>query len=456
MSIIDEVLMKKCFWNDQNGSFFPEMALDFMPTEKLRQVQLQRLQATVTHSYNKVPLFRKRMEDLKLKPTDIQQLSDITLLPFSTKKDLRDTYPYQLFAAEMKKIVRLHASSGTTGKPIVVGYTQEDMEVWAQVVKRGLLAAGFSSEDIVQNFYGYGLFTGGLGVHGGLESLGATVIPVSGGNTERQIMIMKDFEVTAIAGTPSYFIRMIDVAEKMGVDLRKLKIKRGLFGAEPWSDGMREYIEKKANIKAFDIYGLSEIIGPGVGSECECQSGIHIFEDHFYPEIIDPETLKSLPDGEEGELVLSTLSKQAMPILRYRTRDITSIETTPCSCGRTIRRIKRIGRRSDDMFIIRGVNVFPSQIEAALLKAEKSLPHYQIILDRKNRLDTIEVKVEISREMLSDNIGDMEALKKRFSHSIEQILGISIMVSLCEPGSLPRSEGKAKRVLDKRQQGATL
>ena len=448
--------MRKCSWNDQSGLFLPEMSLDYTPIKKLKQVQLQRLQATVCLAYQNVPLFRSRLDEKKLKPADIKTLEDIRLITFSMKKDLRDTYPYGLFAVDMKEVVRLHASSGTTGKPIVVGYTQEDMDVWDQVVKRGLLATGYTSADIVQNFYGYGLFTGGLGIHGGLEALGATVIPVSGGNTERQVMIMNDFEVTAIAGTPSYFLRIIDVADKMGVDLRTLKIKRGLFGAEPWSDGMRDYIEERAGIKAFDIYGLSEIIGPGVGCECEHQNGIHIFEDHFYPEIIDPETLEPLPDGEEGELVISTLSKQAMPILRYRTRDITAIESTACPCGRTIRRIRKIGRRSDDMFIIRGVNVFPSQIETALLRAEKSLPHYQIVLDRKNHLDTAEVKVEVSREMLSDNMSDMDALSKRFSHSIEQILGVSVLVTLCEPGSLPRSEGKAKRVIDKRTQGGSL
>ena len=447
--------MKSSCWNDQNGLFLPEMSLDFMPVERLKQVQLQRLQATVSLAYEKVPLFRSRMDEKKVKPSDIKSLKDIALIPFTMKKDLRDTYPYGLFAAEMKQVVRLHASSGTTGKPIVVGYTREDMEVWSQVVKRGLLATGYTKDDIVQNFYGYGLFTGGLGVHGGLEALGAAVIPVSGGNTERQIMIMKDFEVTAIAGTTSYFVGIIDVAERMGIDLRTLKIKRGLFGAEPWSDGMRDDIEERSGIKAYDIYGLSEIIGPGVGCECECQNGIHIFEDHFYPEIIDPETLEPLPDGQEGELVISTLSKQAMPILRYRTRDITAIENTPCSCGRTIRRIKRIGR-VPMICLLCGVNVFPSQIETALLRAEKALPHYQIVLDRKNHLDTVEVKVEVSRDMMSDSMSDMDALNKRFSHSIEQILGISVLVTLCEPGSLPRSEGKAKRVIDNRTQGGSL
>ena len=418
--------MRSTAWNDEENKVLPEMALDFMPEEKLRDLQLQRMRATVKLAYEKVPLFRERMDEKGLKPEDIKTLKDVAKLPFTMKKDLRDTYPYGLFAVDMSEVVRLHASSGTTGKPIVVGYTKEDMDVWAQVVKRGLLACGFRSTDIVQNFYGYGLFTGGLGIHGGFEALGATVIPISGGNTERQVMLMKDFGVTAVGGTPSYFVRIIDVAEKMGVNIRDLKVKRGIFGAEPWSDGMRDYIEEKTGIKAYDIYGLSEIVGPGVGCECEW-------------------------DGEEGELVLSTLSKKAMPIIRYRTRDITAIEKTKCKCGRTIRRIRRIGRRSDDMIIMRGVNVFPSQIETALLRAEKALPHYQIVLDTKNNMDTLEVKVEVSRDMVSDSMSDMEQLNKKFKHSIEQILGISVIVTLCEPDSLPRSEGKAKRVIDNRK-----
>lgn len=442
--------MKQLSWNDLNGNFLPEMALDFMPQDQLKKVQLQRLKAVVKLAYDKVPLFRGRMEEKNLTPDSIRELEDIHKLPFSMKKDLRDTYPFGLFAADMSEVVRLHASSGTTGKPIVVGYTQQDMDVWGEVVKRGLLACGFTRRDIVQNFFGYGLFTGGLGIHGGFEALGATVIPISGGNTERQVMLMQDFGVTAIAGTPSYFVRIIDVADKMGVDLSKLKVKRGIFGAEPWSDGMRKYIQEKTGIKAFDIYGLSEIVGPGVGCECEHQNGIHIFEDHFYPEIVDPETLEPLPDGKEGELVITTLSKQAMPIIRYRTRDLTTIETDRCPCGRTIRRIRRIGRRTDDMLIIRGVNVFPSQIETALLRAEKSLPHYQIIVDHKGTMDTIEIKVEISRDMVSDSIGAMENITQTLRHSVEQIIGISVTITLCEPGTLPRSEGKAKRVIDNR------
>ncbi|MCQ2064111.1 MAG: phenylacetate--CoA ligase [Fibrobacter sp.] len=443
--------MRSTAWNDEENRVLPEMALDFMPEEKLRDLQLQRLRASVKLAYEKVPLFRERMDEKGTKPEDIKTLKDIVKVPFSMKKDLRDTYPYGLFAVDLSEVVRLHASSGTTGKPIVVGYTKEDMEVWAQVVKRGLLACGFRSTDIVQNFFGYGLFTGGMGIHGGFEALGATVIPISGGNTERQVMLMKDFGVTALAGTPSYFLRIMDVADKMGISIKDMGIKRAIFGAEPWSDGMRDYIEEQTGIKCYDIYGLSEIVGPGVGCECEYCDGMHIFEDHFYPEIVDPETLEPLPDGQEGELVISTLSKRAMPILRYRTRDITAIETTKCKCGRTIRRIRRIGRRTDDMIIMRGVNVFPSQIETALLRAEKALPHYQIVLDTKNNMDTLEVKVEVTRDMVSDSMSAMEQLSKKFKHSIEQILGISVIVTLCEPDSLPRSEGKAKRVIDNRK-----
>ena len=445
--------MIRNLWNDLEGTFFPESALDYMPETRLREVQLQRLKAVVALSYANVPLFRERMEAKGVKPADIRTLADVRHLPFSVKGDLRDTYPYGLFAVPMSEVVRLHASSGTTGKPIVVGYTAQDMEVWKQVIMRTLYAAGYSRGDIVQNMYGYGLFTGGLGLHGGLEGIGATVIPISGGNSERQIMVMKDFGVTAICGTPSYFIHLIEVAEKMGIDFRRdLKVKRGVFGAEPWTDQMRQYIEQASGIKAFDIYGLSEIIGPGVGAECQCQDGLHIFEDHFLVEIVDPQTLEPVPDGTEGELVFTTLSKQAMPAIRYRTRDITAIDTRPCACGRTIRRIRRISRRSDDMFIIRGVNVFPSQIETALLKTEATLPHYQIVLTRKGGLDRMEVKVEVTGEMLSDKVGAMDELTKRFGRGIEQITGLHAEVTLVQPGSLPRSEGKARRLFDKRNE----
>lgn len=441
-------------WNDLEGTFFPESALDYMPVEQLRQVQLQRLKAVVAHAYEKVALFRERMDAKGLKPADVKSLTDLRHLPFCVKTDLRDTYPYGLFAVPMSEVVRLHASSGTTGKPIVVGYTAQDMEVWKQVIMRTLYAAGYTRSDIVQNMYGYGLFTGGLGLHGGLEGLGATVIPISGGNSERQIMVMKDFGVTAICGTPSYFIHLIEVAQKMGLDFRRdLKVKRGVFGAEPWTEEMRQYIEKSTGIEAYDIYGLSEIIGPGVGAECRCKDGLHIFEDHFLMEVVDTQTLQPVPDGEEGELVITTISKQAMPVIRYRTRDITSIETRPCACGRTVRRIRRISRRSDDMFIIRGVNVFPSQIETALLKTESNLPHYQIVLTRKSGLDQMEVRVEVTGDMLKDSVGAMEELQRRFGRSIEQITGLHTNVILQQPGSIPRSEGKAKRVIDNRNLG---
>ncbi|MDD3179189.1 MAG: phenylacetate--CoA ligase [Opitutaceae bacterium] len=440
-------------WNDLEGTFFPESALDYMPEDRLREVQLQRLKAVTALAYDRVPLFRERMTAKGAKPADVRRLEDVRRLPFMVKNDLRDTYPYGLFAVPMSEVVRLHASSGTTGKPIVVGYTAQDMDVWKQAIMRSLYSAGFRRADVVQNMYGYGLFTGGLGLHGGLEGIGATVIPISGGNSERQIMVMKDFGVTAVCSTPSYFIHLIEVAQKMGLDFKRdLKVRRGVFGAEPWTDHMRQYIEAASGIKAYDIYGLSEIIGPGVGNECEYQDGPHIFEDHFLVEIVDPATLEPVPDGQEGELVITTLSKQAMPVIRYRTRDITAIDIRPCRCGRTIRRIRRISRRSDDMFIIRGVNVFPTQIETALLKTEASLPHYQIVLTRKSGLDQMEVRVEVTGDMLRDSVGEMEQLQKRFARSIEQITGLHTTVTLVQPGSIPRSAGKAKRLLDTRNE----
>jgi phenylacetate-CoA ligase len=351
----------------------------------------------------------------------------------------------------MKEIVRVHASSGTTGKPIVVAYTQEDLQVWTNVMVRSLAAAGLHEGDIIQNAYGYGLFTGGLGAHYGAEALGATVIPISGGNTPRQLMVMKDFGVTAICCTPSYFLHLIDQAPECGVNLKELPLRVGVFGAEPWTESMRRRIEADSGIKAYDIYGLSEIVGPGVAMECRCQSGPHIFEDHFYPEIIDPKTGEVLPDEAEGELVLTTLSKQAMPMIRYRTRDITALTAEACECGRTLRRIKRISRRSDDMFIIRGVNVYPSQIETALLKVEGALPHYQIILTREKGLDIMEVQVEVTPEFFTDTVGTLEQLQARLSKSIETTVGLRAEVRLVQPRTLQRSEGKAKRVIDQRK-----
>ncbi|MEI6351992.1 MAG: phenylacetate--CoA ligase [Verrucomicrobiota bacterium] len=438
-------------WNDHNGTFHPDTALDFLPEEQLRALQLQRLQAIAARAYGKVELMRQRMDASSVKPEDIRTLDDVRLLPFTEKNDLRDTYPYGLFASPMSDVVRLHASSGTTGKPIVVGYTAEDMETWKNVIVRSLSAAGLHRGDILQNAYGYGLFTGGLGLHAGAEALGATVIPISGGNSERQIMVMRDFGVTAISCTPSYFIHLIEHGASMGIDLKELPLRVGIFGAEPWSEEMRCYIQREANIRAIDIYGLSEIIGPGVGCECQCQCGPHIFEDHFLFEILDPKTGAPVPDGEEGELVLSTLSKQAMPVLRYRTHDITRVMPDRCGCGRTIRRIARISRRSDDMLIIRGVNVFPSQIEAALLKVEKTLPHYQIILRREREMDEMEIRIEVTAEVFSDRVGEMERIEARLSGAVESTTGVRARISLVEPQTIQRSEGKAKRVLDLRK-----
>ena len=425
-------------------------ALDFVRQDYLRELQLERLRKVVQHSYDHVELFRRRMEERKLVPADVRSLADIAKLPFMVKADLRDTYPFGLFAVPMSEVVRLHASSGTTGKPIVVGYTRSDLEVWMEVVKRAMASCGLNRTDVIQVSYGYGLFTGGLGAHYGAEALGATVVPTSGGNTKRQIMLMRDFGTTAICCTPSYFNFMIEQAAAEGIDMRKLPIKAGLFGAEPWTEEMRKRIEAASGIKAYDIYGLSEIIGPGVGIECRCQKGMHIFEDHFYPEIINPETGEVLPDGEFGELVLTTLTKVAMPMIRYRTRDLTRIIAEPCECGRTLRRIERISSRSDDMFIIRGVNVFPSQIESVLLSVGQVEPYYMILVDRVNNLDVMEIKVELSADAFSDRVRGIEELEAKIRASIESTLGISAKVTFVEPSSLPRSEGKAKRVIDNR------
>ena len=436
-------------WNDPPGGFHPASVTDYLPRAKLTEIQLQRLQSVVGRAYQRVELFRRRMEERGLSPASVKRLEDLGQLPFTIKTDLRDTYPFGMFASPMEEIVRVHASSGTTGKPIVVAYTRDDLQVWAQVMMRTFASCGLHRGDVVQNAYGYGLFTGGLGAHYGAEALGATVIPISGGNTERQLMVMQDFGVTAICCTPSYFLHLLERAKDMKVDFSRLRA--GVFGAEPWSEAMRQRIQEDTGIKGYDIYGLSEIIGPGVGAECAAQSGLHLFEDHFYPEIIDPASGEVLPDGAEGELVLTTLSKQAMPMIRYRTRDVTALLTEPCACGRTLRRIRRITRRSDDMFIIRGVNVFPSQIETALLQVEGTLPHYQIVLTREKGLDQVEVQVEVTPEVFSDKIRALEALQRQIEAAIEHMLGIRVQVTLVEPRTLARSEGKAKRVSDLRK-----
>src|SRR5512142_1489307 len=438
----------KTLWNDPEGGFHPASAPDYLPRAQLQQLQLGRLRSVVRRAYEKVPHFRQRMDARKLGPASLEALPDLGQLPFTVKTDLRDTYPFGLFASPMGEVVRLHASSGTTGKPIVVAYTEADVQVWASVMVRSFAACGLHRGDVIQNAYGYGLFTGGLGAHYGAEALGATVIPISGGNTERQLMVLADFGVTAISCTPSYFIHLIERAREAGIGFGKLRV--GIFGAEPWSESMRRYIQEESGIRAHDIYGLSEIIGPGVGIECPAQDGLHLFEDHFYPEIVDPETGAVLPDGAEGELVLTTLSKQAMPMIRYRTRDITAIEPDVCRCGRTLRRMRRIGRRSDDMFIIRGVNVFPSQVEAALLQVEGTLPHYQIVLTREKGLDEMEVQLEVTPEVFSDTIGSLEELRRKLEDAIDHVLGLRVKVHLVAPRTIPRSEGKAKRVLDKR------
>ncbi len=435
-------------WNDAPGGFHPVSAPDYLPRAQLEALQLGRLQAIVRRAYQRVPLFRERMEARRLGPDSLRALPDLGALPFTVKADLRDTYPFGLFASPMEEVVRLHASSGTTGKPIVVAYTEADLQVWTSVMVRAFAACGLHRGDVIQNAYGYGLFTGGLGAHYGAEALGATVIPISGGNTERQLMVLQDFGVTAICCTPSYMVHLVERARESGIGLGKLAV--GVFGAEPWSEGMRRHIQDAAGIRAHDIYGLSEIVGPGVGIECLHRDGLHLFEDHFYPEIVDPETGAVLPDGSEGELVLTTLSKQAMPMIRYRTRDVTAILPEPCRCGRTLRRIRRIGRRADDMFIIRGVNVFPSQVEAALLQAEGTLPHYQIVLTRAHGLDEMEVQVEVTGALFSDRIGGLEALQAKIADAVEHVVGLRVKIHLAAPHTLPRSEGKARRVVDRR------
>ena len=425
-------------------------AMDFIDADHLESMQLERMKKIIRHAFNNVEFYRNRMRKYNLTPDSVKTLEDVEKLPFMVKQDLRDTYPFGLLAVPQSEVVRLHASSGTTGKPIVVAYTKEDLKVWTEVVHRALANCGLTNSDIVQISYGYGLFTGGLGAHYGAEDLGATVVPTSGGNTRRQIMLMRDFGVNAICCTPSYFIHLIDEAGKSGIDLRELPIRAGIFGAEPWTAGMRKYVEENAGIEAFDIYGLSEIIGPGVAIECPCHCGLHVYEDHFYPEIIDPDTGESLPDGEYGELVLTTLSKYAMPMIRYRTRDLTRIIPGRCACGRTIRRIDRISSRSDDMFIIRGVNVFPSQIEAALLNVRGTTPNYMITLTNDKGMDNVAVEVELSQEKFNELGANQESFRRQVSAMVESVTGIRIAITLLAPGTLPRSEGKAKRVIDNR------
>ncbi len=429
-----------------------DIEFETMPREALEAIQLRRLQATLARAYAAVPFYRQQFDQAGLKPGDIRSLKDLRKIPFTTKQDLRDNYPFGMFAVPMDNVVRIHASSGTTGQPTVVGYTARDVITWATLMARSLSAGGATRGDIIHNAYGYGLFTGGLGVHYGAEKLGASVIPVSGGNTKRQIVIMKDFGPTILTATPSYALHLAEVAEEMGVSFRDLRFKYGIFGAEPWSERMRAEIERKLGLVAVDIYGLSEVIGPGVAIEChEAKNGLHIFEDHFIPEIIDPATGEALPYGESGELVFTSITKEAFPVIRYRTRDISTLNAEPCICGRTLVRMEKVSGRTDDMLIIRGVNVFPSQIESVLMEMEGVSPHYQLVVDREGNLDTLTVRVEVDEHVFSDEVKQLQDLERRISKNIKEYLGVSAKVKLVEPKAIARSEGKAIRVIDNRK-----
>jgi len=422
-----------------------------LPREALEALQRKRLQQVVERVYHTVGFYRRILDEAGVTPDDIKTLDDIQKLPFTTKQDLRDNYPFGMFAVPMSNIVRLHASSGTTGKATVVGYTKRDIDTWSHLMARSFVAAGLTKNDIIHNAYGYGLFTGGLGAHYGAEMLGASVVPISGGNTKRQIMILQDFGPTAICCTPSYALYLAERGEEIGVDMTSLNLRVGILGAEPWSETMRQEIENKLNIKALDIYGLSEVIGPGVAMECtEGRNGLHVFEDHFIVETINPITGEVVHNGEEGELVFTTLTKEAFPLIRYRTGDMSRLMKEPCRCGRTVARMARISGRSDDMLIIRGVNVFPSQIENVLLAIEGLEPHYQLIVDREGTLDTLEIRVEVSETIFSDEIRTLQKIERRIAKDVKDYLGVTAAVKLVETKSLQRFQEKAQRVVDNR------
>ncbi len=433
--------MESLIWN-------PEY--ECLPREELRELQKKRLQWSLKWAYERVPFYRRRFDELKIRPEDIKDFEDLKLLPFTTKDDLRENYPYGLFALNMEEIVRIHGSSGTTGKPVVVGYSRGDLSTWSELVARIATAGGVQPEDICQIAFGYGLFTGGFGLHQGLERIGATVIPASAGMTERQVQIMVDFKTTVLVCTPSYALHIAEVGEQMGVDFRKLPLRVGLFGAEPWSENMRAEIEKRLGIVATDNYGLTEVIGPGVAGECLHKQGLHINEDHFLVEVVDPESGEPLPPGEVGELVFTSLTKEAFPIIRFRTRDLSVITEEACPCGRTLARMSRVKGRTDDMLIIRGVNVFPSQIEQVLIEVEGVEPHYQIIVEREGALDSLEIQVEVSEEVFPDAMRKLVELEKNIEKKLEQVLGLRARVKLVEPRTIERTAGKAKRVIDKR------
>lgn len=433
--------MQTAIWDHQH---------ECMPREELEQLQLERLQATLNRAYKNVTCYRTKFNEQGIVPEDITSLADLAKLPFTTKEDLRLNYPYGMFAVPLREVVRIHSSSGTTGKPTVVGYTRNDLKTWSNLVARFMTAAGVTHDDVVQIAFGYGMFTGAFGLHYGSEAIGAAVIPMSGGNTEKQIMIMQDYKSTVLVCTPSYAVTIADRIEKLGIDPKTLSLRVGLFGGEPWSESMRGEIESRLLISATDNYGLSEVIGPGVAGECSCKCGMHIFEDAFIPEIIDPETCQVLPPGSVGELVLTTLGKEAFPMIRYRTRDITSLDYDTCDCGRTLVRMRKTMGRTDDMLIIKGVNVFPSQIEEVLVAIEGCEPHYQLVVDRKGALDTLEVCIEVTENIFFDEMKRQRAFLEMVEKRIDSVLGVGVSVRLVEPNSIPRHEGKAARIIDNR------
>jgi phenylacetate-CoA ligase len=423
-----------------------------LPRRELEALQLERLQKQLSRVYRKVPYYRRRLEAAGVKPEDLKSLDDLARLPFTTKEDIRTNYPFGLFAVPLDRVVRIHASSGTTGKPTVVGYTKKDLRTWAELIARIVTQAGVKRGDVAQVCFSYGLFTGGFGLHYGLERAGVTVIPAAAGNTERHIQLMRDFGTTVIVGTPSYALYIAEVARGMGVNPRSLSVRKGLFGAEPWTEGMRTEIERVWGIEAFDNYGLSEVIGPGVAGECRAKAGLHVSEDHFLVEVIDPETGTPLPPGERGELVFTTLTKEAFPVIRYRTRDLSRLIPEPCPCGRTTVRMEKVTGRTDDMLIIRGVNVFPSQVEEVLTAIPGLAPHYLIIVDKKGYLDEFEVQVELAQEGFTDRFQDLAALEETIRNRLQAVLSLTPRVKLLEFGSLERTAGKARRVLDRRKE----
>jgi len=430
------------FWDEK---------IELIKREELELIQIEKLKKTLISVYENVPFYKKRLDDCGVNPYKFSGFDEMENIPFTTKEDLRLNYPFNMFARPMDKIIRIHSSSGTTGNPTVVGYTKSDIEMWGDSIARQLFSLGLRKGDTIQNSYGYGLFTGGLGLHYGIETLGAVAIPVSGGNTERQIKIMQDFKPAALCCTPSYALHIAEVGREMGVDFGELPLRTGVFGAEPWTNQIRTEIEQRLKIDAYDIYGLSEVMGPGVACECSCKSGLHIAEDYFIPEIVDPKTQKRVPKGKAGELVFTTISKEGMPVIRYRTKDLTNINYEVCSCGRTHARMAKPVGRSDDMLIIRGVNVFPSQIEEVLMKVREIEPHYLIVVEKRNYLDYIEVWIEVSEDIFSEKMNALEAFESSIEHKLYSAIGITISVKLKEPKTIKRSEGKAKRVVDMRK-----